>query len=296
MDTEGPALRELIASHGGAAPAERRVGRDGHLRLRFERREAATVLVEREFRTPLQVLEPMVLTDDGSIGIMLLNPTGGLLAGDRLESDLDLGEGSHVYFTTPSATRVYRSTGPTTVQHTRVRVAAGATLEWVPDHVIPHPGSRLAQSLLVELAPRARALVWDAFATGRIARDEAWSFDTFENVIEVRQGGTPSYLDRVRLRGDHRLDGIGGADGRGYVGTFGVFADTGDWESLSADLSAALLGIPGATGGASAIGTGGCVARVLAASAPALTEACSALWTAARGALLGRPALELRKP
>ena len=65
---------------GAAAP---RVGRDGALSLRFERRGAATVLARSRFTLPLQVLSPLVL-DHAAAVVSILNPTGGLVGGDRL--------------------------------------------------------------------------------------------------------------------------------------------------------------------------------------------------------------------
>jgi urease accessory protein len=289
VDPEGSAFREL------RDPALGRSGRDGYLRLAFERREEKTVLVERRFRTPLQVLEPLALTDDGSVGVMLLNPTGGLLGGDHLESTIDLGPGCHVYITTPSATRVYRASGRPTVQETRIRVGAGAVLEWVPDHVIPHPGSSLDQTLSIDLAPGASAFVLDAFATGRVARGEAWSFASLVNRVLVRGHERLLYADRLRLGSERTLAGLGGANGRSYVATFGVFGNARSWDDLSRAFAEVLENHGDLDGGASVLGGGGCVARILAASAPAMTEACSALWTCARRHVLGLPALELRK-
>ena len=45
------------------------------------------MLTARRFTLPLQALEPMDLDGDGVATLLLLNPTGGLLAGDRLETD-----------------------------------------------------------------------------------------------------------------------------------------------------------------------------------------------------------------
>ena len=46
------------------------------------------------FMLPLQVLAPVTLDDPAAV-VSLLNPTGGVLGGDRLVSDLVLGEGAH---------------------------------------------------------------------------------------------------------------------------------------------------------------------------------------------------------
>ena len=79
LDPARAALRVLI---GRVA----RAGRDGALDLAFERRGGRTVLTERRFTLPLQALEPMDLDGSGVATLMLLNPTGGLLGGDVLET------------------------------------------------------------------------------------------------------------------------------------------------------------------------------------------------------------------
>ena len=48
-----------------------------------------TVLTGRRFTLPLQVLEPIDLDGTGSATVFLLNPTGGVLGGDRLETRVD---------------------------------------------------------------------------------------------------------------------------------------------------------------------------------------------------------------
>src|ERR1043166_1148030 len=61
-----------------------RVGRDGYLALEFERRPHQTILTRCRFRLPLQALKPSYIGGDGSAFMLLLNPGGGLVGGDRL--------------------------------------------------------------------------------------------------------------------------------------------------------------------------------------------------------------------
>src|SRR5262249_45829756 len=146
------------------------------LRLAFERRGNRTILTERSFTLPLQALEPMQLDDSDVATLMLLNPTGGVVGGDVLETSVTLGPRSHVCLTTPSANRVYRTAGPTAVQTFRASVGAGAVLEYLPGHLIPSPGARLRQTTEVTLGVGASLLLLDAWATGRPARGEPWGF------------------------------------------------------------------------------------------------------------------------
>src|SRR5258708_12849058 len=74
------------SSNGFATPCcsnPKRTGRDGYLRLQFERRGHGTILSQSRFILPLQVLTPLVL-EDGTAYLMLLNPTGAVLCADHL--------------------------------------------------------------------------------------------------------------------------------------------------------------------------------------------------------------------
>ena len=152
----------------GAALEAARVGRDGALSLRFERRGPATVVAGCRYTLPLQVLAPVALDDPAAV-VSILNPTGGLVGGDRLSIHVHAAAGAHAVLTTPSATRVYRTEGEPTVQSVRLSVGPRAVVEWVPDHTIPFAGSALRQSIDVDLDETAGLILVDAFSAGRIA-------------------------------------------------------------------------------------------------------------------------------
>ena len=251
------------------------------------------MLTERRFRLPLQFLEPIDLEGDGSACATLLNPTGGVLGGDRLEARVRLAEGARVCVTTPSATRVYRSDGGPAHSHAAFLVAPGAVLEYVPDHLIPHPGAALVQRTELDVAAGGRALVWDAWALGRVARGEAWSFASLDLETRVRVDGRLAFLDRVRLTSaSRRLDPTAGLP---YVGTLVAVGPSDEpWPARAAEL-AALAAPEDARVGASALASSGLVVRVLAASAPSLATALETHWAALRRSCLGLPPLALRK-
>src|ERR1700692_4187479 len=179
------------SSNGFATPcslnSERnpeRVGRDGFLRLRFARSGASKILAQSRFSLPLQALTPLTL-EDGASYLMLLNPTGGVLGGDHLITAVVQDAETHVCLTTPSATRIYRTAEKPAILETLIHLEEGATLEYFPDHVIPHTGSALRQSLRIDMARGSRAIILDSMASGRVAHGERWSF----SVMDLRTGG-----------------------------------------------------------------------------------------------------------
>jgi urease accessory protein len=87
------------------------------------------------FTLPLQTLTQLTL-DDGTAYLILLNPTGGVLGGDHLVTEIVQQSGTHVCLTTPSATRIYRTCERPAILETTIRLGEGAALEYLPDHVI----------------------------------------------------------------------------------------------------------------------------------------------------------------
>jgi urease accessory protein len=270
-----------------------RVGRDGLLRLRFERRGAGTVLTSCRSTLPLQVLAPVALTDAAAV-VSMLNPTGGVLGGDHLTIDVEVGRNAHACLTTPSATRVYRAAGPPAVQRTRLALAPGAVAEWVPDHTIPSAGAALCQTLDVDVGAGATLIAVDAFAAGRVARGEAWRFARLDSTLTVRDAAGLVLHDRFVLAGGPAWPGLGFAEGRPYFATVLLVADVGV-DDVLAELPTALAGIGGAAVGGARLARRGALLRCLATGTPALADALDAVWALARRCLLRLPPLALRK-
>lgn len=271
--------------------AASRVGRDGRLTLRFERRQARTVVTRCGYTLPLQVLAPMALDDPAAI-VSVLNPTGGLVGGDTLTIDIEVAAGAHACLTTPSATKVYRAASSPARQDVSLRLAPGARLEWVPDHTIPFAGAAFRQTLAAEVGEGAALVVVDAYAAGRVARGEAWQFAELDSTLSVGDGRGRLLHDRFVLRhGAPR--GLGITEGQPYFATVAVVADDG--VAGLADRLVAMDPIAGAEIGVGLLARRGAVVRCLAAHAPALGQALDAVWGAARREVLGVPPLALRK-
>jgi urease accessory protein len=305
-------------------PSPDRPGRDGLLRLAFERRGNATTLRRCRYKLPLQVLSPLTL-DDGTSYLLLLNPTGGVLGGDHLHTEITLEENASVCLSTPSATRIYRTAAAPAEIDTVLRVASNATIEYLPDHVIPHPGSSLRQSLHVEMSEGSRGIFLDTLAAGRAALSEQWNFRDYDSRTKVFLRSNPVYLNRTKIQGsaaggsaplnfgviptkrsDKRslFDGaassppatLGRMSDYSYSGALLIVADQfADWRPVVTSLRSELEALPGLLGGVSLLSHAGCSARYIAKSAVDFRAATTRLWTCARQQVLSLPPLDLRK-
>jgi urease accessory protein len=265
-----------------------------HLALEY-RRDAATTRSRSRHHGPLRVLSSLYPEGPGICHHVLVHPPGGLVGGDVLELDLDLGTESHALLTTPGATRFYRSAGATARQQVRGRLAAGARLEWLPLEAICHRDTLAESRLVFDLAAGAEMIGWDVLALGLPASGEAYDRGCFDQHIEL----PGAWLERARIDGrDARLlDGPVGWAGRRVLATL--------WFAVGAPLGAArretLLDAARAVVAESPLaGSAGCTAPgdrtvVLRALAPrvepamALLAATRAAWRAAAWALEAHP-------
>jgi len=205
--------------------------------------------------------------------------------------------GSFVYITTPSATRIYRTAEMPAVLETVIRLGEGATLEYFPDHLIPHTGAALHQSLRIEMARGGRALILDSMASGRVAHGERWSFAEIDSRMEVYECGRPAYINRTKIvPGKNCPSRLGWMENFDYMSCLGLFADGFTrWKEVSFALNEELKSLPNILGGATLLSRGGCVVRFLARSASDMTLANKTSWDAARMLMAGLPPFDHRK-
>jgi urease accessory protein len=272
-----------------------RVGRDGLLCLRFARLGDRTILARRRWTHPLQALDP-VQAHDGSVSLMVLNTSGGLVGGDRLRTVIDLEAYSSAVLLTASANKIYRSAGPIASDGTVITLQRGATIEYLPDHLIPHPGARYEQSLRVEMGPGSKAIICDSMAVGRLGRGERWQFDELRSERIISSDSRLIYLNRSCIRPvEFSLCRLGLAEDFNYIASLVMIGDGCDWEGLSSELSDELERLEGIFGGVAQLRTGGCVVRFMSYSAADLNRTVHQLWKISRPRLLGLKAFDPRK-
>lgn len=275
------------------------IGRVGELTLGYAKCDGRTVLAHSYFTTPWKLLPPIYLDDTGAAYTLLVNPSGGLVGGDGLSIDLNLDRDTHVLVSAPSANRVYRSEGKLSEQVITIAVGSGAILEWLPEHTIPFAGSRFRQSIHATLASGATILLWDALASGRMAREERWAFTHLENEIQITTASGDSLIERYVLEPTSDLGCIGLAREWDYVASLYVVSDavsSENWAALESKI-AAMLGNPSAQvlGGVSTPAIPGLAIKLLARTAPDLTHMLDQLWATTREALWNLPPVSLRK-
>ena len=260
-----------------------------------------SVLRRQWFRAPVHLSKPH--HDAGALVVNVVNPTAGLLAGDRLRLHVEVAPDARLVLTTPSATRVHTMRGGEddfAATRQEFRVAAGGSLEWWPEPLIPQRGARYRQHTVIALAPGAELLFLETVAPGRVAAGEAFAFDELRWATDLRLGDRPLVRERYRLAPDHGHPSLaalrrrfpGGYWGSAFLVAPGLTAKAPGWAAaLHARHGPDLwVGVTALGGDGSAFAV-----RVVAADSLALRRFCRALREQVYAALDRSPP-DLRRP
>jgi len=241
---------------------------------------------------PLRVLQRLYPEGPGICHHVLVHPPGGIVGGDRLELQLELGPASHALLTTPGATRFYRSDGAAALQTVDARLAEGARLEWLPLETIAYSGCLAENRLRVELAPGAEAIGWDVLALGLPAAGAAFDRGAYTQTIEL----PGRWLERARIAADDAalLDSPLGWAGQRVMATLwfasGSALAAARREHLLDAARAAIADDPLArTAGATAPDERVVVLRVLAARVEPAMQLLTRVWSRWREQAWGLP-------
>lgn len=174
---------------------------EGQLRLQFDRNAQGTRLARSYQQAPLKIVSPYYPEGPGICHAVTLHNAGGIVGGDRLAIDVEVGPGSHAAVTSASAGKVYGSPGREARQVTRLTLGPDACLEWLPQESIAFDGAWFRQDLVVDLAPGAVFMGWEVVRFGRTARGEGFYRGQWRATSEVWQAGKPLWIDRQQLSG-----------------------------------------------------------------------------------------------
>jgi urease accessory protein len=175
---------------------------DGCLRLEFGVGGGRTEITRQYQRAPLQTQSPVYPDPEhpGMAWVYMLTIGGGILQGDRLETEIVVRECGQARVTTPAATLLYRAPLHTAHHQVRIQAAAGSYLEYVPEPVIPFRGSRFQEDVSLGLDPEATVAIGNVLAPGRTAMGECHVYDSYVSRLTARDlEGTLRFHDTTWL-------------------------------------------------------------------------------------------------
>jgi urease accessory protein len=189
---------DMVADASRMAGARRRVRVEGGARVTLRDDAGTTRLRELWHHDPVRVLLPEPV-DDALPHVVLLNTAGGLVGGDSLRTEIEVGDRARALVTGQSAEKVYRSDGPEVAIRTALSAGRDAWLEWMPQETILFDASRLDRRLSISLAAGARCLAGEILVFGRRARGETIARAWLRDRWEIRREGRLAWADALAL-------------------------------------------------------------------------------------------------
>lgn len=271
--------------------ATRDAGWQASLALDFERRGERTVLSHVRHTGPLRVQRPFLPEGPAVPHLYILHPPGGLVPGDVLAVEVEVGPGARSLLTTPASGKIYGVGSRPLAQRQEcfVRVAAGGECEWLPQDTIVFDGAEAALSSRFELAGDAKLIAWEIVTLGRQAGNAPFRTGSLRHRLEVRRDGVPFLWERLAVAGGDQM-----LNARWGLGGNPVFATMVATGSIDAPLLARLRAIGDADPEvfwSATLLPQLVVVRYLGSDARRALECLTRAWQLLRPAILGREAV-----
>lgn len=267
-----------------------------------------TGVTYRYVKAPMQFTRPLYIdpADPGEAFVYVRSSGGGLAQNDRIRQRVTFGDGARATVTTSAGTPVHRMNAGLATQWITLTVGEDAVCEYLPGQNILFAGARLLQVTEVDLASSATLLAADVILTGRLARGERDLFDVLGQCWRVERGGRPLLSDTLCV--------VGAGQGRSEMllsrwpvwGTVLIVPPAGSAGASVRELLASVrellvercadVVLEGLTAAASTmVNDAGITVRVAGEDPVAVRVVVDAVHDHARQALLGRPAVDLRR-
>lgn len=272
------------------------------LRAVFRKRESGTVLASKYHTAPIKIAKsfPLGERQNGQLGVIVMDVSPGLLAGDRYELIWEIEEGARVYATNQSFTKVHPAdasgNGASMLQ--RFELGSGAVMESMPEPIMLYRGAALANDTEVRLAAGAVWMGAEVLCPGRTLRGERFAYRSLLNRLAVYYGDELIFAQNQRIQPDvQALSAPGCMGDMTHTGVFYAFSDRIGKQDAAAVL-AALQALPSRDGhrvtwGVTLTHKHGLAVMASGTAAWPLQETLSAAWTALRMNMLGLPPLKL---
>lgn len=268
----------------------------GTLHLIFRRHQSGkTFLASQHFRLPLQVLTPFYSDTDGTAFVYLLNPSGGILQGDVLETDITLESNARAFVTTPSANKFYKMDEGHATLRNRITISDGGVLEYMPEYNIPFAQSSVIQETTFNLTTGATLMAFEMIVPGRMEKGEFFEYDLYSSTISIRVDGKLVAHEIAKVEpksADPR--GIGVLEGRNIYGT--VFLHRcGLDPGLKEAVSEVFDRNPRVEGGLTFLTESLAVIKYLGDNLTDCQQVVKEVWQICRKSILGKEVVRIRK-
>lgn len=182
---------------------------------------------------------------------VIINTAGGVTGGDDLAWEASAGAGTHLTVTTQACEKIYKADQDIANVSVNLEVAAGATLNWLPQETIFFDQARLRRTITATIDENAALLLVEPVIFGRRAMNETMRTGLWHDTWRIRHKGQLIHAENVRLSGEiaQTLDSMASLRGHTALATLALVGNHAEGKLDGA--RAVMSSVPGCVGGAS---------------------------------------------
>ncbi|MCW2640058.1 MAG: urease accessory protein [Dactylosporangium sp.] len=272
-------------------------GKNGFLRLGFERRGERTSLVALRCRAPLLVQQALHWDEEmpNLACVVIVSTAGGIVQGDRYETEIELAQAARVHLTTQAATKIQEMDANYASQSQHILLHDDAYLEYLPEPVIPYKHSRFVARTHICLPESATLVYADILMPGRkyYGDGELFRYDLYSSGLSVsRPDGTHLFAEKFLVEPARSSPAR-----RGVMGEFHVFGNVllltsmPSAERVLAEVPTVVDHAEGWAAGTSRLpNNAGLSYKILGMESEPVRAKVRDFWSTARLAVMGHPA------
>lgn len=254
------------------------------------------MLTERFHQAPLKIAKTFPF--DHQLGVYMMDVSPGMMDGDLYELDWTLREGSQVFLTNQSFTKVHPCPNEPAMQKLTVHLDQNCLLEYIPEPIMLYSDASFQGDTEVRLAEGSTLFLSEILCPGRMHRGEMFQYTGYNNRFSVFYGPELIYYNRQSWKpGEQAVQSIGMFEEFSHTANLYVFSDhlgRRHLEQLRADLDAYSSGSP-IRYGVSLTYKHGLILTCLGREAWQLQHFIEHAWHSLRFSLLGLPPLSIKK-
>lgn len=249
-------------------------GKQSEFHMRAVEQEGETILQEIHFTAPYKLMSPFK-NKDGSIQVMMLSASAGIMEGDEQEFIFQIESGAKVEFISQSYEKIHKMQEGCARRMTKVSVSSGAEFHFCPQPTIPFADSAYSSETKIYLADENACFTMsEILSCGRYAGGEFFQYRFYHNRVKIYRGEKLIYLDNTRYEPKkYQMEEVGMYEN--YTHLANVFLTA---NKVSADFEAQvteyLENEPDVEGGITRLASGDYTLRILGKRAQKLEEIC----------------------
>ena len=174
---------------------------EGSCRIVLGSSERGTRVMDVYQRSPIRVLFPRTAGTQVQEAV-LVNTSGGIAGGDRLESSVTAMDNASIAVTTQAAEKVYRAINESAHITTTLKACDAAKLAWLPQETIVFNRARVCRRTEIEVSSGSELLALEWLVLGRAAHGEKVSSGDITDSWRVRKAGRLVWADSFRATDD----------------------------------------------------------------------------------------------